>query len=187
MATRVSWGMWSRGWRAARIDRSVFIEVREDPGAVLHAVGLVAVAGISLAVGSTNALALDQASTQDFGGLGERLVDTWIGVFAMIMGWTIWGGLIYLLVGRFLGGKANFNQTLRAVGLGYGPAVLLTLSPLAPDGAVQVFVWLWVLVISLVAVRTVHEIDWIGAFFPTVMGWFIFFVVLPNALTGPAS
>ena len=172
--------MLSRGWRAARIDRSVFREVRDDPGAVLHAVGLVAVAGISLAVGRMNALAFDEAASPDLGGLADRLIGIWIAVFSMLIGWTLWGALTYLLVGRFLGGKANLNQTLRALGICYGPAVLLTVSPLAPGPAVEYVVWAWVLVITVVAVRTVNEIDWLGAFFPTLMGWFVLFLILPN-------
>ena len=176
---RSRWGLLLRGWRAARLDRSVFHEVRDDPPAVLHAVGIVAMAGISLAAGHMSALAPGESPELELSGLTDRLLGAWIAVVAMMVGWIIWGAIVYLLVGRFLKGRASFNESLRVLGIGYGPAILLVALPLPFGWAVGIAAYVWVLVVSVVAVRTAHEIDWLGAFFPAVMGWFVCFYFVP--------
>ena len=171
-------GLLKRGWRAARLDRSVYREARNDPGLVLHAVGLVVVAGISLSVGLMSVLDLEAEAQRDVIGIVDRLIGTWLGVFTMVLGWALWGGIVYLLVGRFLGGKANYNESLRVLGLCYGPGLLLSFP--GDVGSILAFVGsLWVLVAAVVAVRAAHEIDWVGAIFPTILGWFICFFFLP--------
>ena len=170
--------MLRRGWQAARLDRAVYREARDDAGLVLHAVGLVAVAGISLSVGVMNVLDFEAETQRDVLGLVDRLVGVWLGVFGMVLGWALWGGIVYLLVGRFLGGKVTYNESLRALGLCYGPGLFLAFP--GDVGSVLYLVGsVWVLVAAVIAIRTAHEIDWLGAVFPTILGWFVCFFFLP--------
>ncbi|MDP7628365.1 MAG: YIP1 family protein [SAR202 cluster bacterium] len=171
--------MIKNGWKAACLSRAVHREVKDDPGLVLHALGLVVMSGISLSVGMMGVLELESQTQLELAGIMDRLMTTWLGVLTSVLGWALWGGIVYLLVGRFLGGKSSYNESLRVLGICYGPGLLCAFS-----GDIGGYLFLigsaWVLVAAVVAIRTAHEIDWVGAIIPTTLGWLISFYFLPQ-------
>lgn len=160
------------------MSRDVHREVRGDPGLVLHALGLVVMAGISLSVGMMNVLDLESDTQIELLGIVDRLVGTWLGVLTSILGWALWGGIVYLLVGRFLGGQSSYNESLRVLGICYGPG-LLRAFPGDVGSILSLVGSVWVLMAAVVAIKTSHEIDWVGAIIPTTLGWLISFFFLP--------
>ncbi|MCL0099537.1 YIP1 family protein [Dehalococcoidia bacterium] len=176
--SRGRFGMIKNGWKAACLSRAVHREVKDDPGLVLHALGLVVMAGISLSVGMMSVLDLESQTQLELVGIMDRLMGTWLGVLTSVLGWALWGGIVYLLAGRFLGGKSSYNETLRVLGICYGPGLLR-----AFPGDIGIYLSLvgsvWVLVAAVVAIRAAHEIDWVGAIIPTTLGWLISFFFLP--------
>lgn len=177
--SRSRFGMIKNGWKAACLSRAVHREVKDDPGLVLHALGLVVMSGISLSVGMMGVLELESQTQLELAGIMDRLMTTWLGVLTSVLGWALWGGIVYLLVGRFLGGKSSYNESLRVLGICYGPGLLCAFS-----GDIGGYLFLigsaWVLVAAVVAIRTAHEIDWVGAIIPTTLGWLISFYFLPQ-------
>ena len=41
--------------------------------------------------------------------LGSRLIDVWLVLITMLLGWVLWALIVYLLGSRFLGGKAAYT------------------------------------------------------------------------------
>ena len=171
--------------RAARLDRGAYRGLLEAPDAILHALGTVVLAGIAAGLGVMGVLVDVTELAVDAGSFSDRLVGLWLWIMTAMVGWVIWGVSCYLLGSRFLGGGAEYRLLLRALGICYGPAVLLTLIAVpwvgAPASAIGI---VWVLVAGVVAVREIQDVDWLGAALSTIPGWFLSFLVLPVAFLG---
>ena len=179
--------MLRKALRAARLDRSVYHEVRDQPESVLQVLGIVAL--VAIAIGSGLMDVLGQVGDVSLSGSSfvDRLFGMWLAVVTVVMGWVLWAGVVYVLGSKFLGGGASFNQNLRALGIGYGPAVLLILSPLPVVGdPARAVGTLWVLVTGVVAVHETGDVDWLGAFLAAFLGWVLFFVLLPASILEPS-
>lgn len=175
--------MLKRAIRAALLNRTVFREVADDPGTVLHAAGVVVLVGIALSLALTGGFLGDAAKPPDLSSLGNRLVLGWLAIMTMLVGWVLWAGVAYLLASRFLGGRGGFRGTLRALGICYGPGVLLVLTPVQPIGnPASIIALLWILVVAVVAVHEVQELDWIGTAMSTFLGWILALLVLPSVV-----
>ena len=180
--------MWTRALDAALLRREVFRQVGEDPGAVVHAFGIVVLVAMSNGLGLAGVMVLDVQESVDLGNLTDRLINTWIIVMATSVGWVLWAVGSYLLSSRFLKGGGQFRHILRALGVSYSPGILLVLSPVpVVGGYIRIAVVLWVLVVSVVALHTIQKIDWIGTVLATLGGWFLFFVFMPLWFTTPPS
>jgi hypothetical protein len=107
-----------RVWRAARLDPSVYTEVKHDrsAAAVLAAGVVVGVAGISSSVG----FALLQQPTH---GAAELFASAIGGLVGGLAGWALWSFLSFAIgVGLFHGG-ATTGQLLRTTGLAQTPGL----------------------------------------------------------------
>ena len=174
--------------RAARLDRAVYGRLETDVDAILHALGTVSLAGIAMALGLMGTLVDLVESPGELGNLVDRFLGVWLGVITAMVGWVLWGFLVYLLGSRFLAGRAGYRILLRALGICYGPGVLLALITVPWVGdAAHVVAALWVLVAGVVAVHEVQEMDWVGAALATVPGWFLGFLVLPGFVLVPLT
>ena len=84
---------------------------------------------------------------------------------------------------RLLNGGAQYRQVLRALGLCYGPGVLLAAIAMPAVGVTFALVGSgWVLVAGVVAVHETQDVDWLGAALSAAPGWFLSFVVLPGVV-----
>ncbi len=172
--------------RAALLRRDVARDAAADPEIILKSLGVVLLSAIVLSLGLLNVV--EEGITQpdlSWSVVGDRLISVWLVLITMLLGWVLWTLIVYLLGSKFLGGKAVYHQLLRVIGLCYGPGVLFILvqvpnisffaTPLAG---------LWVLAASVVGVKEVQETDWIAAVLSTVLGWSLFFVIMPSVLLG---
>ena len=177
--------MQSRAIMAALLNRALYREVRDDPEAVLHALSIVTLAGIAVGIGL---IGLRFAEGESGTGFGDAVLVMWAAVVTTLIGWVLWVVLNYALASRLLGGGAQYRQLLRALGICYGPAVLLAAiaMPVPVVGLVIGFVGsAWVLVAVVVAVHETQDVDWLGAVLSTTPGWFFSFLFLPRVLLAP--
>ena len=173
--------MFARAIRAALLRRKLYHEVREDPEAILNALGIVVLVGMAIGFSRMGVLVGGTADPTDLGSLADRAIGMWLVVMTTLVGWVLWTGVVYLLVTKFLGGGADFRLVLRSLGFGYAPGVLLALGPVPVIGDPLFFVGLlWVLVAGVVAVHEPQEADWLGSFLATFLGWFLCFLLLPS-------
>ena len=171
--------MLARGLRAAMLDRALFREVGADPDAILHCTGIVALVGIALGLGLEGAVLATAGTPLTLDGLGDRLLALWLSIMTVMVGWILWTVLIYVTGTSLLGGKAGYRQVLRVLGMSYAPAVLLALVPVPGLGVLlRAASLLWVLVVSVVAIREAQQLDWVGAALSALLGWFLFFGLL---------
>ena len=165
--------------RAAFLDGRVYRNIGEGPEFMFRALGVVAVAGIAFGLGIRN------ASFQD---IDSRTVVMLLAFSTMVMGWVIWSSVVYVIGTMLFRGRASHRTLLRAMGIAYGPGILLVLVGVPSAGF---FFWVisvsWLLVAASVAVQETQGFGWLRSMVPTVLGWFLtqiflpWFIVLPPA------
>jgi hypothetical protein len=107
--------------RAARLDGSLYVEVRADAGATGQALTVVALVAVAHGVGGTirgASFGENPAIAFPFGALGE------------IVFFAAASGVIHLFGDRVLGGKATYAQVLRPFGFSVVPGLLILLASL---------------------------------------------------------
>ena len=173
--------MFSRAIRAALLKRQLYHEVREDPEAILNALGIVVLVGIAMGFSSLEVSIGEAADPTNLGNLADRAIGMWLIVMTTLVGWVLWAGVIYILGTKFLGGRGDYRLVLRSLGFGYAPGVLLSLE-LVPVIGDLLFIasLLWVLVSGVVAVHEAQQADWLGTFLTTFLGWVLCFLLLPG-------
>ncbi len=172
--------------RAALLRRGVARQAAEDPEVILKSMGVVLLSAIVLSLGLLNVV--EEGITQpdlSWSMVGDRLISVWLVLITMLLGWVLWALIVYLLGSKFLGGKAVFHQLLRVIGLCYGPGALFILVQIPNLGLLaSALAGLWVLVAAVVGIKEVQETDWIAAVLSTLLGWSLFFVIMPSVLLG---
>ncbi len=165
--------MLARAVRAALCDRKAYHGLGEDPAGGLHAMGTVAMAAIAIGLGMWSVAMQTR-------GISPGIVAL-LAMSTIALGWVTWTALAYLLGTWLLGGRASYRQLLRAIGVSYGPGVLLLLMAVPFARTAFFFVAaLWVLVAGVVAVREVQGFSLLKAAVPTVAGWYVAFFILPS-------
>ena len=172
--------------RAALLRRDVARDAAADPETILKSLGVVLLSAIVLSLGLLNVV--EEGITQpdlSWSVVGSRLIDVWLVLITMLLGWVLWSLVVYLLGSKFLGGKAVYHQVLRVIGLCYGPGVLFILVQVPNVSFIATpLAGLWVLVAAVVGVKEVQETDWVAAVLSTLLGWALFFVIMPSVLLG---
>jgi hypothetical protein len=137
----------SRMIRAARLDVTLYEEVKNDPGAIAQAMGIVILAGLSAGVVVATLLGKGQADV------------AWVllGTLWALIEWFIWTLLLFYIGTRILpepDTRASYGQLLRPIGFAsvIGVARLLVL---VPGMAIIVLpvVTVWMLIATVLAVR----------------------------------
>jgi hypothetical protein len=131
--------------RAARLDPGVYNELEQDQNANGQALAVVLIVAFCALIGS----AITGHRTQSFigAGLGE------------VIGWLTWS-LIILVVGKILGGTADFGEVMRTLAFAETPGVFMFFASLPLLGPlVGLAVWIWVAVANVVAVREAMDFD----------------------------
>jgi hypothetical protein len=123
---------------AALLHVDTYEEVEADATATPQAAGVVALVAAASAIGVSR------------GGL--TLVG--IAVITTFVGWLIWALLTYFIGDKVLGGTATWGELLRTLGFAQTPRLLLVLAHVPAVGLlVQLVVFVWTLITSVVALR----------------------------------
>jgi len=124
---------------AALLHVDTYEEVEADATATPQAAGMVTLVAAATALG---------VSYQ--GGLTAVI----IAVVTAFVGWLIWAGLTFLIGDKLLGGTATWGELLRTLGFAQTPRLLLVLAHVPTIGLlVQLVVFVWTLITSVVAIR----------------------------------
>ncbi len=117
-------GMMNRLMRLARLDTTVFDEVRLDPGATVPAVVVAVVATFLAGVGGW----LWWTMTQGYGDGGKVLFQSLIlgSVFSIAL-WVAWLLIVYVLLTQVFRAQADVQQLVRVMGLAAAPLALSVL------------------------------------------------------------
>jgi len=174
-------GMLYRAFMAARFDRATFREVRGDQEAILNALGIVILAGMAMAIGTSSPLgsSIEQGISADM--VRNRLLDVWLAAVTFMLGWLIWAGMAYVVGRVFQRDQATFREILRVLGVCFGPGLLLVFMAVTPgSGVVFNAVSVWMLVAGFVALKEIRQSDWIGAIVDGSLGWVVGIQLLPG-------
>ena len=127
-------GIASRAWRAAKLDTELYNTVEHDRGYTGEAALIVVFTAILSGMGLS--------FFPDY-----KLVPTITSVLiGSVLGWLLWAG-ITLIVGRALGGTADYGEMVRVLGFAHSPRALGIVPGFGLFGAI------WSLVASVVAIR----------------------------------
>jgi hypothetical protein len=122
------------------------------------------------------------AIASGIGLLGSgRLLAVIFGILAAIVAWAAYAGVAYLVGSRFLGGprtQATWGQLLRTLGFAQSPRLLLVLGFIPIFGFfLNVVVWVWTLMTTVVAVRQALDFTTGRAIVTAVVSWIILAIV----------
>lgn len=157
--------MLNRILRAARLDRTLYDDLRDDPAATLQALAIVVLAGIAWGVAWT-AVPVADADLQ------QAQVILW-GVSSAIVGWTILSLLAYWGGNSILGREhLTYPQMLRTTGFAITPAILFFLGILSPEIGliVRLVVIIWLVASMMVALSQALRITLLVSFWITTLG-----------------
>jgi hypothetical protein len=131
--------------RAARLEPGLYNEVESDETATGQAAGVVLIVAVCAAIGG--ALSANRA---------HSLIGA--GINAVVL-WLFWSFVI-LVVGRMLGGTADFGEVMRTLAFAHTPGVLalFTFVPLL-GGLAALAAWIWTWLATVVAVREAMDFD----------------------------
>ena len=125
---------------------STFEEVEKDPAALGQAITVIGIAGLASLIGNI-------FRTGVFGGL--------IALVATLVGYAIWTVLVVIVGTKLMpepGTKADFAEGFRVIGFAASPGVFNVLAIVPYLGPlISFFITLWMLVIMVVAVRSVLD------------------------------
>ncbi len=146
---------------------ATFEEIEKDPTALGQAVTVIVIAAVASLIGNIFRVGLT-------GGL--------MGLIATLIGYSVWT-LIVVLVGTKLmpepSTKADFAEGFRVIGFAASPGVLNVLAIIPFLGPMISFViWIWMLVVMVVAVRSVLDYTSTGrAIIVCLIGFIIYFIL----------
>jgi len=152
--------------RAAKLDVSLYEEVKADTTALRQAMAVVVLSSIAAGVG-----------TITIGGPAVIIVIT-IGTILALIGWYIWAYLTYFIGTKILPEpqtKANHGQLLRTVGFSSSPGLtrILCIIP-GLTGIVLIVASIWMLIAMVIAVR--QALDYrstLRAVAVCIIGWIV--------------
>jgi len=154
--------------RAAKLNVNLYEEVEADKGALVQAMGVVALSSVAAGIGSL---------TQ--GGINGLL----FGTISALVGWFIWAYLAYVIGTKLLPTPqthADYGELLRTTGFSAAPGLIRILG-IIPGlaGIVFLLAGIWMLVAMVIAVR--QALDYqstLRAVGVCIIGWIVQAVVL---------
>ena len=131
--------------RAARLDPSLYNEVEQDESANAQAAAVVLIVAVCALIGG----ALSGNRTHSLLGASINAVVLWL----------LWSFVI-LVVGRLLGGTADFGEVMRTLAFAHTPGVLVLFAFVPILGGLAALVaWIWTWLATVVAVREAMDFD----------------------------
>lgn len=165
-------GMLYRAFMAARFDRATFRDVRADQEAILNALGIVILAGMAMAIGTSSPLGSSIPSSIDPTMVVARLYGIWFAVVTFMLGWLIWAGMAYVVGKAFQRDQVTFREILRVLGVCFGPGILFVFMAATPVSWIVFYaVSVWMLAAGVAALKEIRQSDWIGAIADCALGW----------------
>jgi len=161
--------------RLARLDLTVFDDVKDDATATVPALVVAVAASFLSGLGSWL-----WWTFEDFGKGGEVFVKSFIvGSILQVGVWFLWVYVAAMILSRGLGAAADLNRLIRTMGLAFAPmaiAVLMLISFLAvPFGAIAVGA---AVVLSYVAIQAATGAQPQQVMLANALGFVIFAIVL---------
>jgi hypothetical protein len=139
--------------RAFRGEVALFEEVEHDANATVEALIVVAIASVSLGIGS----ALGAAA---MGRPSAGVVGLVVGVINALVGWAVFSGVAYFIGTKLFHADATWEEVLRTLGYAYSPMVvgIVAVIPIL-GGLIVLIAALWTLYLSFVAIRSALDVD----------------------------
>jgi hypothetical protein len=163
---------------ALQADVKTFEEIEADPSAMTQAVTVILVAGVSSLIGHIRVGLL--------GGV--------VSLVASVLGYALFSFLVFLIGTKLMpepATKADFSEAFRTIGFAAAPGIFSILAIVPILGYLISFViWLWGLVIAVIAVRAVLDYSNTGraiivcllAAVACAIAWFVVMVPLMTML-----
>lgn len=165
---------------AALLEPSAFERLRQSESSVMYALGTVLVAALSFGAGML------VYANRVVEGVEPPASTFPIAMATIFIGWIIWTFVSYFVGSGFLGGKGTWRELLHALGICFGPGIIMAAIAIPAAGPIGFsFATFWVLAAGLIAARETQQSTLRRVFVPTVVGWiplfgltwmFIFFV-----------
>ena len=139
--------------RAFRGEAALFEEVENDQSATTQALIIVAVAALSLGIGSL-------LLTMLVGRGGSGVVGLVLGVINALVGWAVFSGVAYFIGTKFFHAEATWEEVMRSLGFAYSPMVLGIINAIPVIGQlVLLLLGLWTLYLAFIAIRSALDVD----------------------------
>ena len=165
---------------AALLEPSAFERLRQSDSSVMYALGTVLLAALSFGVGML------VYANRVVEGVAPPASTFPIAMATVFIGWVIWTFVSYFIGTGFLGGKGTWRELLHALGICFGPGIIMASIAIPAAGPIGFsFATFWVLAAGMIAARETQQTTLRRVFVPTVLGWlpllfltwmFIFFV-----------
>ena len=111
--------------QASVLNTYIYEEISNNSSSIFGITYLVIFSGICLGFGVMSSSFISNPNDSSF---LQQTINLIIGISiatsAVLAGWIIWSGLIYISTSKLLRGTAKYRQTLRAIGISYGPGIL---------------------------------------------------------------
>jgi hypothetical protein len=165
---------------AMKADVKTFQEIEADPTAVGQAVTVIVIAGVASIIGNVWRV-----------GVAAGVMT----LIANLIGYALWTLLVVLIGTKVMPEpttKADFNEAFRVIGFTAAPGVFNVLAIIPFLGPlISLAVWIWMVVIGVVAVREVLDYSNTGraiivCLIAVVICWIIVSIVLLPLFVGSA-
>ncbi len=182
--------MLERVLKATLLDGRAYEGVADEPQPIIGSMVVVGVVAIAFGLGvSGEPLAGEEV---------EPALIVSLAVSTTLVSWGLWSATVWFIGRRLLGGSATYRTLLRALGIAFGPGVLLALSGVPSVGlGIALSARFWMLATATVAVREAQSTGWGRAFSAAIVGWWLsqfmlHFLLLPIGVApvadnGPAA
>lgn len=182
--------MLERVLKATLLDGRAYEGVADEPQPIIGSMTVVGVVAIAFGLG---------VSGEPLGGEEvEPALIVSLAVSTTLVSWGLWSATVWFIGSRLLGGSATYRTLLRALGIAFGPGVLLALSGVPSVGlGIALSARFWMLATATVAVREAQSTGWGRAFSAAIVGWWLsqfmlHFLLLPIGVApladnGPAA
>jgi hypothetical protein len=149
--------------RAARLDPGLYNEVEQDETATGQAAAVVLIVAVCALIGG--AMSADRTHSLIGAALNAIVV------------WLVWS-FVVLVVGRLLGGTADFGEVMRTLAFARTPAILYLFSSIPIlGGFASLAAWIWTWLATVVAVREAMDFDTGRAVITVVLPTIILIIV----------
>ena len=165
---------------AALLEPSAFERLRQSESSVMYALGTVLVAALSFGAGVL------VYGYRVVDGVAPPISTFPIAMATVFIGWVVWTFVSYFIGTGFLGGKGTWREMLHALGICFGPGIIMASIAIPAAGPIGFsFATFWVLAAGMIAARETQQTTLRRVIFPTVIGWipllfltwmFIFFI-----------
>ncbi len=146
-----------------QLDVPTFEQIEHDATATGQAAGVVAIAAVCQAIGSSVSAGIWG------GGAGPNFLVTLIAAF---VGWVVWSALTYWIGTSLFDARADLGEMLRVIGFAQTPLVFAVVPCFgALVGGI------WALVASFIAIRQGLDLDNTKTFITIIVGFLAYVVI----------